>query len=669
MKRTRGLWLSVIFVGLLVVGSLVGLLGGSLSPTLGLDLEGGVSVILKAPDGTSPDTMEQARANIDRRVNALGVAEPDISVQGTNIEVQLPGLAKGTIEQRPKAQSCIEAADRTSYGCFPTRAAADTAFGSLDVQEQTQQVCITGENADQIFPCFTGETAQKDAKTARDAITVQEQTSGETTGQFCLQDPSGAQFGCFPTKDAAGKAKAGLSTEATTAFCVTGDTGASLPCFPTKDEATSLKDGLKVVDETTEYCVVSSDQKNLGCFLDPEKAQVELQRTGQGELLRIIGTTARLEEREVLSSVAPGDPNYAQLQVTCDNDPATTDIPDCPAKPDELAGQTVVFLGEDGTKYQLSEVKLEGDRIKSARAVYRAPSQGNVTAGWVVDFTLTGEGATEFGDLTTALVGRQLAIVLDATVISAPTIQGPITGGTGQITGNFTEDRAKSLAAVLQAGALPVELERQQVQSVSPTLGKESLDQGIKAAVVGLVALLLYLLFYYRLLGVVAWFGMSIWAILAIALVSLAGDWFGYSLTLAGVAGLVISLGVTADSYIVFFERLKDEVRHGRSPRAAVQPAFKRAYKTIVAADIVTALAAAILYVTAVSQVRGFALTLGVATALDLFVVWFFKRPTVFLIARNERLVKLRGFGLTSGVAGDPELAEGAPLPVQGAAR
>jgi preprotein translocase subunit SecD len=162
---------------------------------------------------------------------------------------------------------------------------------------------------------------------------------------------------------------------------------------------------------------------------------------------------------------------------------------------------------------------------------------------------------------------------------------------------------------------------------------------------------------------------MSIWAVLAVALVSLAGEWFGYSLTLAGVAGLVISLGVTADSYIVFFERLKDEVRSGRSPRAAVQPAFKRAYKTIVAADIVTGLAAAVLYVTAVSSVRGFALTLGVATALDLFVVWFFKRPTVYLIARNERLVKLRGFGLTSGVAGAPTAGEAAPAPLAGASR
>jgi protein-export membrane protein SecD len=626
-------------------------------------------VILRAPAGTSADTMEQARANIDRRVNALGVAEPDISVQGSNIEVQLPGLAKGTIEQRPKVQSCIEGPDTSSYGCFATHEAAQTAFDALKVEEQTQQVCLVGDGAEQTLPCFTGETAEADAKAALKAITVEKQTEGEETGRFCLQDPSGAQFGCFDTKQDADAAVEALDTEATTQFCLVGGEGTTLPCFESEEEATSLQRDLEVVDETTQFCVVSSDDQDLGCFLDQAKAQVELQRTGQSELLRIIGTTARLEQREVLSQLAPTDAGYDQLQVTCDNDPRTTDVEDCPAKPEQLANENVVFLGEDGTKYQLSPVKLEGDRIKSSRAVFRAASQTGLQAGWAVEFTLTGEGASEFADLTTAMVGKPLAIVLDAVVISAPNITEPITGGTGEITGDFDEARAKSLAAVLQAGALPVELERQQVQTVSPTLGRESLDQGITAGVAGLVLLFLYLLFYYRMLGVVAWLGMSIWAVLAVALVSLAGEWFGYSLTLAGVAGLVISLGVTADSYIVFFERLKDEVRSGRSPRAAVQPAFKRAYKTIVAADIVTGLAAAVLYVTAVSSVRGFALTLGVATALDLFVVWFFKRPTVFLIARNERLVKLRGFGLTSGVAGAPAAGDAAAAPLAEAAR
>jgi preprotein translocase subunit SecD len=162
---------------------------------------------------------------------------------------------------------------------------------------------------------------------------------------------------------------------------------------------------------------------------------------------------------------------------------------------------------------------------------------------------------------------------------------------------------------------------------------------------------------------------MSIWAILALALVSLAGIAFGYSLTLAGIAGLVISLGVTADSYIIFFERLKDEVRHGKTARSAVQPAFKRAYRTIVAADMITGIAAIVLYLTAVSSVRGFALTLGVATLLDLFVVYFFKRPTVFLIARSPRLVSLRGFGLESGVAGEEHEAVAPPVPVAGGVR
>src|SRR5947207_4333242 len=162
---------------------------------------------------------------------------------------------------------------------------------------------------------------------------------------------------------------------------------------------------------------------------------------------------------------------------------------------------------------------------------------------------------------------------------------------------------------------------------------------------------------------------MSIWAILALALISVAGSAVGYALSLAGIAGLVISLGVTADSYIVFFERLKDEVRSGKSPRSAVQPAFKRAYKTIVAADFVTGIAAVVLYITAVSSVRGFALTLGMATVLDLFVVYFFKRPTVFLLARNERLVNLKGFGLTSGVAAEAEPDDVVPAPVGGGAR
>ena len=166
---------------------------------------------------------------------------------------------------------------------------------------------------------------------------------------------------------------------------------------------------------------------------------------------------------------------------------------------------------------------------------------------------------------------------------------------------------------------------------------------------------MLYLAYYYRLLGVVTWFGMSIWAVFALSLISALGKWGPhYALSLAGIAGIIVSMGITADSYIVFYERLKDEVRHGKSLRASVQPAFKRSWRTIIAADTVTIIAALVLYLLAVGSVRGFALTLGLSTALDMFVVYFFKRPTVFLMARSARLSELRGMGIRSAVAADP---------------
>ena len=207
---------------------------------------------------------------------------------------------------------------------------------------------------------------------------------------------------------------------------------------------------------------------------------------------------------------------------------------------------------------------------------------------------------------------------------------------------------------VLNAGALPVNLTQQQVETVSPTLGEQSLHQGVVAGLVGLVLLMLYLVFYYRLLGVVTWFGMAIWGILAFGLLSLAGATIGYSLTLAGIAGVVVSLGITADSYIVFYERLKDEVRHGKTIRTSVQPAFKRAWKTIVAADIVT-----------ITRRRGPVPAgdrLGArvrSDPRDLDGPGPVRRVLLqaadgVLMARNNKIANLRGIGLRSGVAAEP---------------
>jgi len=386
--------------------------------------------------------------------------------------------------------------------------------------------------------------------------------------------------------------------------------------------------------------------------------QVQIPRAGgrsQQRLLELIGRTARLEFREVLETIAPGSPEYEEAEIT----------------PGSPRNQEVVFpdanrpQGQDPVLYRLSEVLMTGDGISEARAAFLDPvsvSPGD-TPGWRIAFELNSEGSDRFAEITEELTNRQLAIVLDRRVESAPTVNQAITGGSGEITGDFTEAEARDLAVVLQTGALPVELEQSEVQTVSATLGRESLRQGILAGVAGLILLCLYLAFYYRLLGIVTWSGMAIWGLLSLTGVALLGQAVGYSLTLAGVAGVIVSLGIAADSYIVFYERLKDEVRKGKTPRAAVAPAFAAAWRTILAANTVTIVAAVILYLLAIGSVRGFALTLGLATLLDLFVVYFFKRPTVFLIARSRRLSELPGMGLRSGVAQE------APQPVAGGSR
>jgi preprotein translocase subunit SecD len=678
MRRTRGLWISILVVAALVLGSVAAFLTGT-RPVLGLDLEGGVSVILSAPKGTPPDVMDQALENIRNRIDAFGTAEPILYVTGDTIEVQIPGLARGTIDQRPKTQYCILASDDSSYGCFADQSAAQTLLDGAKVNTVVESVKLSGlpqfTDAPQPFETVkaaqaaikamkiqgpagaTGASGATGVSGATGASGASGATGAAAAGHYCITGTGLTADPCYDTQQAAQSALDGISPQTVQNFCVqdadgrTLTTDAGAACKPTREDAQAILDGLNVTKETSQYCVVSSADKPLGCFLTHDQAVEQLQATGQDRLLQVIGQTARLEEREVLQTLAPSSPTYATTDPTC-ADQAQQETPACSFG--ALKDKQVVYFGNDGsTKYVMGPVEITGDAIGSAKATLDSGSQTSVGSGWQIAFTLRGEGSQQFSDATTRLVGKQLAIVVDRKVISAPTVDEAITNGRGVITGSFTEQRAKDLATQLNAGALPVELKTEQVLTVSPTLGQESLHQGIIAGIAGLILLALYLLFYYRILAIVAWLGMTIWAIFAFALIALAGQSAGYSLTLAGVAGLVISLGVTADSYIVFFERFKDEVHAGKSPRVAVQPAFKRAFRTIVAADIVTALAAVVLYLTAISSVRGFALTLGVSVGLDLFVVYFFKRPAVFLLARNEKLVTMRGLGVTSAVAAE----------------
>jgi protein-export membrane protein SecD len=723
VRRNRALWASIIFVLALVLASL-SVVAGGLRPTLGLDLQGGASVILTAPEGTPPDVMQRALENIRNRVDAFGVGEPDIALSGTTIEVQIPGAAEATVQRREADLSCLEGAGLI-HGCSKNEDDVREVLESLQVQAEPSEVCVLDGNGVQV-ECFSSRTQAEtyltgievgpkagspSASTSPSASpsSSASPSAGPSPGAsaYCLTASTGDQIGCFKSRAKAEDAKDALKIEVTKrAYCLvpvapepsptpspsaTAAPSASasasaspsaspsptpatfadldlsgadpLPCnLGSREEADGALTAITVVHEGQQFCVLSSVGKQLGCSVTRDRAEDLRRQSGQERLLRVIGETARLEERRVLEAVPVTDPR----PITCGT-AEERDLPRCSF--DALRSKEVVYPGPIGNgqvaKFVLGPVVISGEDFKKAAAVLS--TQGQLGGSqWTVTFQLDSDGAKRFADETTKAVGSppptdQIAIIVDRVVISSPTVQSPITGGSGEITGGFSEPEAKDLGTQLNAGALPVELTRQSVRTVSPTLGEESLHQGITAGLAGLLLLFVYLLFYYRLLGVVAWLGMTIWAVLALTLVSIAGDQFGYALSLAGVAGLVISLGVTADSYIVFFERLKDEVRSGKSPRAAVQPAFARAYKTIVAADIVTGLAAAVLYITAVSSVRGFALTLGVATLLDLFVVYFFKRPTVFLIAKNERLVSLRGFGLSSGVAAEAT-REGAGL-------
>lgn len=722
MKNTRSLWLSIAFVLVLVALSVAGLVSGYLTPRLGLDLEGGVAVILSAPEGTTTDVMEQALGNIRNRVDAFGVGEPDIFLSGTTIEVQIPGLAQSQIETREADLSCLVGEEDANHGCADDEATANDVLAELEVTWSPAEVCLIGGDETEL-ECFATE---EEAANARLLYTVDPKASSTPSpsasatpsptaspsvgptlpaDEYCITNGAKEELACYDTEAEATQVLEGATSEVTERFWnvtptvaepeptpspepdASGTPTPSPPPTPTASPSPSGVDLYRQLDlngaeplpnrlesrkkaeealaaievraVTERFCVVSAQGEDLGCYLTQEAADKRQRETGQERLLNVIGTTARLEERQTLEIIPPTDPRYQTLPVTCGTE-SELRTPEC--EPGALDGEEVVYLdGQLGTgnKVRLGPVIITGANFEDASAALIGGTQTQPVPEWVVTFQLDGEGADAFADATTQAVNaappqNQIAIAVDRTIISNPVVQSPITNGSGQISGGFTEQGAKDLATVLSAGALPVELAQEAVRTVSPTLGEESLRQGIVAGIAGLILLFLYLLLYYRLLGIVAWFGMSIWAILAVALISLAGgEEIGYALTLAGVAGLVISLGVTADSYIVFFERLKDEMRGGKSARTVVQPAFKRAFRTIIAADIVTGLAAIVLYLTAVSSVRGFALTLGVATLLDVFVVYFFKRPTVFLLARNTRLVNLRGFGLSAATAGD----------------
>ena len=292
-------------------------------------------------------------------------------------------------------------------------------------------------------------------------------------------------------------------------------------------------------------------------------------------------------------------------------------------------------------KYILGPVEVFGSDISNAGASLVTTSTGATTGQWAVDLSFNAKGTKDFGDVTTRLNGltgsqNQFAIVLDGKVLTAPATNAAITNGSAQITGGFTQESAKTLADQLKYGALPIGFQVQSSDTISATLGSTQLLSGLLAGAIGLLLVVLYSLFQYRTLGLVTVASLVVAAILTYLVVTILSWREGYRLSLAGVAGLIVAIGITADSFIVYFERIRDELRDGRGLESAVEAGWKRAIRTIIASDAVNFLAAIVLFILAVGNVRGFALTLGLTTVVDLFVVSLFTHPVLQLLAQTN---------------------------------
>jgi preprotein translocase subunit SecD len=362
----------------------------------------------------------------------------------------------------------------------------------------------------------------------------------------------------------------------------------------------------------------------------------------------LVGQTAELRFRQVLASgsgiPAAGDAGATPAAGVSAADNAKFAALDC-TKPENLQGNgaddaSAVLVTCDragGTKYILAPAEVLGRQISKASAGLD-PQAGSA---WFVSLTFDNEGTSAFGALTARVTSlpeptNQVAIVLDGLVVSSPRINEAIPSGSAQITGSFTQLEAQDLANVLKYGALPLAFDRGEVQQVSPTLGADQLRAGVLAAGLGMLLVVIFTLLYYRALGFVTVASLAVAAIMLYALILLMGQWIGFTLTLAGIAGAITAIGVTADSFIVYFERVKDEMREGRSLRTAAETGWVRARRTILIADFVSLIAAVLLYVFSVGGVRGFAFTLGLTTLIDLIIIFLFTKPALVLVSRSK---------------------------------
>ncbi len=563
---------------------------GNWKPKLGLDLQGGTRITLQARaqggESITQDKLDEAVGIISNRVNGAGVAEATVTTQGDDIIiVEVPGQEN---------EELVRTIGSTAQLRF--------RLVALSLPPDGTQQPTTGT------PTSPANPSGPDA-TQSPSPGGGDQTPGGTEGT------AGTEGG--------GNGNDGSETE-----------GPELSPGPSKNRAAA---GWLTTDETTTPAddsptpTAGDDTPSPSPGGDSPGGDEEPAGPTTGAPTELLPPDLeQIDDPYTWTANPPAEWQVKLQSFQCDADGV-------PAEPQrDLPSQPLLACDEDGNRYLLGPAMVEGTDVSDASS--GIPQNG---VNYVVNVEFNDQGADQFGEVTTRIAGtqRQLAIVLDGMVLSAPTNDQPITGGQAEISGGsqnpFTQDEASSLATSLKYGALPLTFVTQGVSTEGPQLASNQLQAGIAAGIIGLVLVMIYCMIYYRALGLVVVASLIIAGLIAYACVLLLGEAYNFTLTLPGIAGLIVAVGITADSFIVYFERLRDEVREGKTLRTGVETGWQRARATILAADAVSLLAAVVLFIFAIGVVKGFAFALGLTTVIDVFVVFFFTKPLVTLLART----------------------------------
>mgnify|MGYP001092723341 CR=1 FL=1 len=565
---------------------------GSTAPKLGIDLQGGtrVTLLAKTTDGSTPsrDSMKLARTIMERRINGSGVAGAQIQIDGSNQLVitvpgqdNLEGLTRSAqLNIRPVIAQWVNPA--LAQAAPPATGA--TATGTTGATPTSQDTpAATAEPESSSSAAATTAASGQGLRAGRDAIAPRAATSGQAPAGTASSTPSAADT----TATAA----------TTTGAATTSDPNAPVTQAPKASEFPAGGNA----DVLTQPAAGAGDAAAIQAWVTAASAYSQTPGAGP--------TCAQIDYFQGLDN--PDLPLLA-----CDQD------------------STYVYL--------LDKTLIPGTEVKDATS--GIDTQGG--HGWIINVDFKSDGFKTWSNYTTAHYDKtggtnpppdsRTAFTLDSQVLSAPVINEPITTPGTMVSGSFTQASAKALADSLKFGALPLAFDRQESEQVSAELGIQYLEAGLIAGGIGLLLVIIYCLLYYRLLGLITILSLFLSGALVYAVMVLLGRWIGLSLDMAGIAGLIIAIGITADSFVVYFERIKDEVREGRTFRSAVPRGWTRAKKTILSADAVSFLSAAILYILAVGDVKGFAFTLGLSTVLDLFVVFLVTHPLVALTSKAD---------------------------------